>query len=295
MPAKPALGVIGLGLMGAPFARRLVERGYGVTAYDLDEKKIERAAEAGAAPGASPAALAAASDLVMLFVTDTKSVETAVFGENGVVGGAANGKVLMDLSTTELNATREMAARLERETGMGWVDAPVSGGPPAAAAGTLTVMAGGTEEDIARVRPLMADIAGRFTHMGPVGAGQSAKLINQVLVGSQHALLAEAIRFAENLGLDPLRLSECLAGGYADSVMLQKLLPRMAGRAFEPPASFARQLLKDLDMVLAMAKQTQSPLPITSEAGTLYRLLVSRGHGMSDSTAILKLYDKAPI
>jgi len=281
--------------MGGPFARRLVECGYRVTAYDLDEKKIEQAAAAGAAPGASPSELAAASDLVLLFVTDTKSVERAIFGESGVSSGAARGKVLMDLSTTEVDATREMAARLARETGMGWVDAPVSGGPPAVAAGTLTVMAGGAEEDIARVRPMMPDIAGRFTHMGPVGAGQSAKLINQVLVGSQHALLAEAIRFAENLGLDPLRLPECLAGGYADSVMLQKLLPRMAARAFEPPAGFARQLLKDLDMVLAMAKQTQTPLPITSEAGTLYRLLISRGHGLSDSTAILKLYDKAPV
>jgi 3-hydroxyisobutyrate dehydrogenase len=295
MAAKPALGLIGLGLMGAPFAKRLVERGYGVTAYDLDEKKIEQAAAAGAAPGASPAELAAASDVVMLFVTDTKSVEKAVFGEGGVRGAAASGKVLMDLSTTEVDATREMAARLARETGMGWVDAPVSGGPPAVAAGTLTVMAGGAEEDIARVQRIMPDIAGRFTHMGPVGAGQSAKLINQVLVGSQHALLAEAIRFAENLGLDPFRLPECLAGGYADSAMLQKLLPRMASRAFEPPAGFARQLLKDLDMVLAMAKQTQTPLPITSEAATLYRLLVSRGHGLSDSTAILKLYDKPPL
>jgi 3-hydroxyisobutyrate dehydrogenase len=295
MAAKPALGLIGLGLMGRPFAKRLVERGYTVTAYDVDEKKIEQAAAAGAAPGASPAELAAASDLVMLFVTDTKSVEKAVLGENGVVNGAAGGKVLVDFSTTEVEATREMAGRLARESGMGWVDAPVSGGPPASAAGTLTVMAGGADEHIARVRPLMADIAGRFTHMGPLGAGQSSKLINQVLVGSQHALLAEAIRFAENLGLDPHRLPECLAGGYADSVMLQKLLPRMASRASEPPAGFARQLLKDLDMVLAMAKQTQTPLPITSEAGTLYRLLVSRGHGLSDSTAILKLYDKPPI
>lgn len=295
MAAKPALGLIGLGLMGGPFAKRLVERGYGVTVYDIDAQKIAQAVAAGAAPGASPAELAAASDVVMLFVTDTKSVEKAVFGENGAVIGAARGKVLMDFSTTELDATREMAARLERETGMGWVDAPVSGGPPAAAAGTLTVMAGGAEEHIARVRPLMADIAGHFTHMGPVGAGQSAKLINQVLVGSQHALLAEAIRFAENLGLDPQRLPECLAGGHADSAMLQRLLPRMAARQFEPPAGFARQLLKDLDMVLAVAKQTQTPLPITSEAGMLYRLLVSRGHGMSDSTAILKLYDKPPV
>jgi 3-hydroxyisobutyrate dehydrogenase len=295
MSTKPMLGLIGLGLMGAPFAKRLVERGYRVTAYDVDTKKITQAAAAGAAPGASPAELAAASDLVLLFVTDTKSVEKAVFGERGVLAGAASGKVLVDFSTTEVDATREMAARLERETGMGWVDAPVSGGPPAVAAGTLTVMAGGADRDIARARPIMADIAGRFTHMGPAGAGQSAKLINQVLVGSQHALLAEAIRFAENLGLDPQRLPECLAGGYADSVMLQKLLPRMAAREFEPPAGFARQLLKDLDMVLAMAKQTQTPLPITGEAGMLYRLLVARGHGMSDSTAILKLYDKPPV
>lgn len=295
MAAKPAVGLIGLGLMGGPFARRLVARGYAVTAYDLDEKKIAQAAASGASPGASPAELAAASDLVLLFVTDTKSVEHAVFGESGVLRGAAREKVLVDFSTTEVDATRDMAARLERETGTGWVDAPVSGGPPAVAAGALTVMAGGAEDDIARVRPLMADIAGRFTHMGPVGAGQSAKLINQVLVGVQHALLAEAIRFAENLGLDPQRLPECLAGGYADSVMLQKLLPRMAARAFEPPAGFARQLLKDLDMVLATAKQTQTPLPLTSEAGTLYRLLVSRGHGLSDSTAILKLYDKPPV
>lgn len=295
MTTRPALGLIGLGLMGTPFAQRLRERGYRLTVHDLVPEKFAPAVAAGAVAAGSAAEVAASSDIVMLFVTDTHSVETAVFGNFGVARTAARGKVLLDLSTTELEATRTMGARLLAETGMGWVDAPVSGGPPAAAAGTLTVMAGGAEADIARVRPLMADVAGRFTHMGPVGAGQSAKLINQVLVGAQHALLAEAIRFAENLGLDPQRLPECLAGGYADSAMLQRLLPRMAARQFEPPAGFARQLLKDLDMVLEAAKATQTPLPLTSEAAVLYRLLVARGHALADTTAILKLYDKPPV
>jgi 3-hydroxyisobutyrate dehydrogenase len=138
MSTKPALGLIGLGLMGAPFAKRLLERGYRVSVYDVDAQKVTQASAAGAAPGASPAKLAAASDVVMLFVTDTKSVEKAVFGESGVLDGAGRGKVLVDFSTTEVDATREMAARLERETGMGWVDAPVSGGPPAVAAATTT-------------------------------------------------------------------------------------------------------------------------------------------------------------
>ena len=292
---KPAIGFIGIGLMGLPMTRRLLSRGYGVTVYDIAREKLGPAVEAGAVAVRNPAEVAARSDLVLLCVLDTAAVEAVVFGPDGVIASAAPDKLLVDHSTTTATLTREMAERLRRETGMGWVDAPVSGGPPAAAEGQLTIMAGGEPGDIERVSLVMADLGQRFTHMGPVGAGQATKMVNQVIVGSTFAVLAEALILAEKAGIDAARVPECLAGGYADGTMLQRMYPRMVERAYTPPAGYARQLLKDLDMVHDLAKAVQAPTPMTAQAANLYRLAVARGLAELDTIAVLKLYDKDPV
>ncbi len=292
---RPAIGFIGIGLMGLPMTRRLLARGWRVTVYDLAPGKLPPAVEAGATAAGSPAEVAAASDLVLLCVLDTPAVEAVVFGAGGVVGSAAPDRLLVDHSTTAMTATRDMAARLQAETGMGWVDAPVSGGPPAAAEGRLTVMAGGEAADIERARPVIADLAGRFTHMGPVGAGQATKMVNQVIVGSTFAVLAEALALAERAGIDAAKLPECLGGGYADSAMLQRMYPRMVRREYTPPAGYLRQLLKDLDMVHDLAKAVQAPTPMTAQAANLYRLAAARGLSELDTIAVAKLYDREPI
>jgi 3-hydroxyisobutyrate dehydrogenase len=176
-------------------------------------------------------------------------------------------------------------------TGAGWIDAPVSGGPPASGNGTLTVMAGGEAADIERARPFFADVAGRFTHMGPSGAGMAAKMLNQLIVGAGHAVMAEAVVLAEAAGIDPARLPECLAGGLADSPLLQRLYPRMVARDFAPQG-YVRQLLKDLEMVNEFAGALKAPTPMMSEALTLYRMLAHLGHTELDTAAVLKLYER---
>jgi 3-hydroxyisobutyrate dehydrogenase-like beta-hydroxyacid dehydrogenase len=167
----------------------------------------------------------------------------------------------------------------------------VSGGPPASGAGTLTIMAGGEPAAIERARPLFSDIAGRFTHMGPSGAGMVAKMLNQLIVGCGHAVMAEAVVLAESAGIDAARLPECIAGGLGDSALLQKLYPRMQRRDFAPQG-YTRQLLKDLEMVHEYAAGLKAPTPMMGEALSLYRILVHLGHAELDTGAILKIYDR---
>ena len=157
------------------------------------------------------------ADLVLLNLPTPEAVEAAVFGENGVASALRPPQLLIDFSTNKVYQCKAFAQRLREMTGAGWIDAPVSGGPPASGSGTLTVMAGGEAADIERARPLFADVAGRFTHMGPAGAGMAAKMLNQLIVGAGHAVMAEAVVLAEAAGIDAARLPECLAGGLADS------------------------------------------------------------------------------
>ena len=288
---KPRIGYIGIGLMGLPMTRRLLERGYAVTACDIDAERTEAARAAGAAVADAPAQAVHGADIVLLNLPTTDAVEQVAFGEHGVASALRPPQLLVDFSTVEVEKGRAFAAKLRAQTGCGWIDAPVSGGPPACAAGTLTVMAGGDAAEIERVRPLMADIAGQFTAMGPAGAGLAAKMINQLIVGCAHAVMAEAVALAEAAGVDAARIPECLAGGYADSPMLQNFYPRMVQRDFTP-RGYARQLLKDLEMLNKFAGGLTAPLPMSGQVLSLYRMLVHLGHAELDSTAVFKLYER---
>lgn len=286
---KLRIGYVGIGLMGLPMARRLLERGYTVTVCDIDASRTAAARDAGAAVARSPADAARGKDVVLLNLPTTEAVEQVAFGDEGVASALAPPQIVVDFSTVKVEQGRALAAQLRQQTGCGWVDAPVSGGPPAAAAGTLTVMAGGDAADIERVRALMADIAGQFTWMGPSGSGLVAKMINQLIVGCGHAVMAEAVVLAESAGIDAARIPECLAGGYADSSMLQKLYPRIVARDFAPQG-YARQMLKDLEMLSAYGGGLKSPMPMAGQALSLYRMLVHLGHAELDTAAIYKLY-----
>ena len=285
----PELGFIGLGLMGHAFTRRLAACGYRVTGFDIVADKLARAEAHGVHAATSAAEVARASDVVHVCVMTKDDLAAAVFGANGIAEGAAPGKVLIDHSTTEVATTKEFAAQLEADTGMRWVDAPVSGGPPAAEAGTLAIMAGGDEADVTAVRPVLESL-GTCTHVGPLGAGQVTKMVNQVLVLSNYCVLAEALVLAEAGGVDASRIPAALGAGYAGSNMLQRLYPRLVARDFAP-AGYAFQALKDLDMVHGLAKELKVPTPMASQAATLFRTLVSKGHGQLDGIAVLKLYD----
>jgi len=289
--ARPRIGYIGLGLMGTAMTERLLERGWQVTVWNLEPERVPPLVALGATAAPTPAAVAAASDIVILCVLHTEAVHSVVFGPDGVAAGAGPGKVLVDHSTIDPVRTRSMAADLHAASGMRWIDAPVSGGPVASRAGTLTVMAGGADEDVSVIRPVMADLAANFTLMGPVGAGQTAKIINQAIVGTGYVVMAEALRLAEQAGIAAERLPHCLKGGHADSSLLQLMYPQMQQRAFDPPRSYARQLLKDLKAVEAFARGLGLQLPMVELATSRYTEYVEEhGNGMSDTASIVNLY-----
>src|SRR5688500_12577240 len=272
------LGFICIGLMGKPMTLRLLAAGHEVTVWNRSPEKLEEVLAKGARRADSPAAVARAADIVMMCVTDQKAAEEVLFKKNGIIQGASAGKLVVDFSSIAPASAREFAARLEA-TGMGLVDAPVSGGVAGAEKGTLAIMAGGRAEHIERVRPVVMHLAQRFTRMGDSGAGQATKLCNQVIVGSLIAVIAEAIRLAEAAGVDATRLPEALKGGFADSLPLQIFGSRMAARSFEPSLGSSAIMLEDLENAAAVAKEKVVALPLARTAAELYRLPAAQGKG----------------
>ena len=288
--SKPKIAYVGVGLMGLPMTRRLVELGYAITAFDISPAQLALAREAGASIAPTAAAAVMHADLVVTNLPTPDAVEAAVFGSDGIATAITPPQILIDFSTIKVEQGKANAARLRETTGCAWVDAPVSGGPPASGTGTLTVMCGGGAADIERIRPFMADVSARFTHMGPIGAGLAAKMLNQLIVGCVHVVMAEAASMAESAGIDAARLPECLAGGHADGSLLQRLYPRMVARNFAPQG-YARQLRKDLEMVSEYAQKLDTPIPMMGEALALYRKLIENGHAELDTAAVFKLYE----
>lgn len=288
--ARPRLAYIGLGLMGGPMSRHLVARGWVVHGHDVRPQALEQAAMHGVVPHASARDAVQGCELVLLNLPTTEAVEDVVFGPRGIAEVLRPPQRVVDFSTIRVDSGRACIERLRRERGCAWVDAPVSGGPVAAGAGTLTVMAGADAADQAAIEPLMRDVAQRFTVLGPPGSGLVAKMLNQLMVGCLHATVAELTAAAEAAGIEADRVPEALAGGHADGVLFQQIYPRMRARDFAP-RGYARQLLKDLDMVLAWTKELQVPTPMTAQAQTLYRMLARQGHQELDTSALLKLYE----
>jgi 3-hydroxyisobutyrate dehydrogenase len=295
MTQDTQFGFAGTGLMGAPMAARLLAAGYSLTIWNRTRAKILPLLEKGAHEADNPADVARAATVVFACVTDGRAMEAAVFGPGGIAEGAQKGGVVVDFSSIAPDTTRDIAARLFDQTGMAWVDAPVSGGVPGAEAGTLAIMAGGDAAEVERVRPAVMAMAARFTHMGPIGAGQTTKLCNQVIVGCTMAVLAEAARLATNAGVDAARLPEALAGGFADSKPLQIFLPRMVAGQHEPPLGHVYTMLKDLDSVGDLSRATMSPVPMTAQATELFRLLMARGGETADALEIYKLSAPKPL
>ena len=274
---KFRIGYVGVGLMGGPMVKRLTSLGWQVRGYDIVPERSAARSVAEAVQGA---------EVVALNLPTNEAVEDVL---EKLVPVLRAPQLVVDFSTIPVETCRAHAARLFKATGCRWVDAPVSGGPPAVEAGTLTVMAGGEAEDLARLAPLMKDIAGRCTRMGPVGSGLAAKMINQLIVGVGMAMMAEAMGLCEKAGIDAARIPECLGGGYADSNVLRAYWPRMVERDFAP-RGYVRQLLKDLEMVNAWANGLGGRAPTLQAALAAYRELKKQGHSELDTAAVVKLY-----
>jgi 3-hydroxyisobutyrate dehydrogenase-like beta-hydroxyacid dehydrogenase len=284
------VGFIGLGLMGQGFVKRLIDTGHTVLGTDVRREAVEKAEALGVRPMPNAASIAGAADRVLLCVTTPAAVAEVVRGRDGILAaGDLAGKVLADHSTTDIPLTRELGAALA-DRGMAFVDAPVSGGPAAAEAGTLAIMAGGADEAVAKVRPVL-DRLGHLTHMGPLGAGQATKLVNQALVLTNYCVIAEALRLAEAFDVDPSRIPGALAPGHAGSNLLAALMPRMAAEDFAP-RGFARQVLKDLEMLHTATKDLPLAMPMAGQALSLFRLLVASGKAECDGSAVVTLFPK---
>ncbi|QOR38498.1 NAD(P)-dependent oxidoreductase [Billgrantia diversa] len=287
---QPRIGFIGIGLMGDPMTRRLLGAGFDVTVWNRTAEKCVPLLEAGATVAGSIAELMQRVDVVMLCLANTAVVEDVVFGKGGVAAHGQTGQRLIDLSSSDPAATRAFAEKLEEECSMRWVDAPVSGGVAGAEAGSLAIMCGGAEKDVNAVRPLLAPLAARVTHMGSVGTGQVTKVCNQMIVGCQAAVIAEMVALAEASGVDASRLTEALAGGFADSKPFQILTPRMAASEYANPAWHLRTLLKDLDMATAQSQRAGSATPMSGLAAQLMRAHVSHGHAEHDPATLVGAY-----
>ncbi|HEX5093091.1 MAG TPA: NAD(P)-dependent oxidoreductase [Burkholderiales bacterium] len=285
----PRLGFIGVGLMGQPMCLRLLAAGYALTVWNRTREKLSEVLAKGARAAETPAALARASDLVLMCVTDQQAAEQVLFGEDGVAAGGAPGKLVVDFSSIAPASARRFAQRLEADFGMGLVDAPVSGGTRGAQQGSLAIMAGGRAEHIDRVRPVVAHLAQRFTRMGDAGAGQVTKLCNQIIVGSLLPVIAEAVRLAEAGGVDARALPQALQGGFADSLPLQIFGARMAARQFEPALGAVATMLKDLENAASVAREGGVPLPMAQTAAELYRVLVAQGRAAHEPSVLIEL------
>jgi 3-hydroxyisobutyrate dehydrogenase len=209
-----------------------------------------------------------------------------------LAGAKSGASLLIDTSTINPDRTLILAERLTRETGMAWVDAPISGGPAAAGEGQLTIMMGGDNDDVAKAQTVLADLAANLTHIGPLSAGQTAKIINQAIVGVGYVLMGEVLALAESSGIDAARLPSALAGGMADSTVLKRIYPQQQARDYDPPRGYARQLDKDLKNVMAFIQEHGLELPLVARAAARYHDFAV-GNEMVDGAAVARLYERA--
>jgi 3-hydroxyisobutyrate dehydrogenase len=280
------VGFCGMGTMGAAMAANVVGAGFPLSVWNRSPGRAGLPVAAGASEVGSPRAVAAASDIVVLCVSDTPDVEAVLFGPDGVAEGLARGALVIDCSTISPRATRDFAERLAA-VGVGFVDAPVSGGSEGAQKGTLTVMVGGSDDDVARAMPVLGAMGATITHMGASGAGQATKAVNQVILSGVYLGVAEGMVLAMKSGLDAEKVAGALAGGAAGSWVLQNRSGRMIDNEY--PLGFRIALhLKDISIALEMAREVGAALPVTAMASQIESGLVARGFGDDDNSALAR-------
>jgi 3-hydroxyisobutyrate dehydrogenase len=284
------IGFIGLGIMGAPMAGRLLEAKYPLLVHNRTKSKASRLINKGARAADSPAKVAAESDVVFICVTDTPDVEAVIRGPDGILASARRGMIVVDHSTISPTVTRELADELSKK-GAYLLDAPVSGGDVGAKKGTLSLMVGGDSTAFDRVEPILRILGSTITHCGPSGSGQLTKLVNQILVSVTNLAVSEALTFAKKHGLNLEKTIAALVGGAAGSWQLANLGPRMIAGDFRPGFTINLQQ-KDLRLVLQAAEISKTSLPAASLVHQLLTAAQAAGHGRDGTQALFTVVEK---
>lgn len=280
------IGFAGLGTMGASMAANLARAAASLTVWNRTSSRAAPLAGLGVDVAATPGALAAGVDVVVMCLSDTPDVDAVLFGPDGVASGARPGTLVIDCSTISPQATRDFGARLA-ERGVAMVDGPVSGGSEGARLGTLTIFAGGADRDVARALPVFRAMGKTITHLGPLGSGQAAKAVNQVILAGAYLSLAEGIVLGMKAGLDPRRLVEALSGGSAQSWVLANRSERMIEGSY--PLGFRLALhRKDLAIALQMARELDLSLPVAALTAEVEDELMAGGHGDEDMSVLAR-------
>jgi 3-hydroxyisobutyrate dehydrogenase len=287
---KPTLGFIGIGLMGKPLTLRLLNAGFKVNVWNRSPEKLIPVIDAGAKVCTSIAELVKASKIILLCLADTAAVESVI--RNDILENGSANQLLIDLSSIHPENTRQLALMLFEKCGMGWVDAPVSGGVTGAEQGNLAIMAGGSIENINIARVVLAPLYKQLTHMGDVGSGQVTKICNQMIVSCNVLVIAEMIALAKQAGVDAEKIPEALSGGFADSKPLQIVGPEMATATFEPVKWRVKTLLKDLNMAVDLSIKQGNAIPMSGLAAQLMQLHGSHGYLEQDPATLIKLFTK---
>lgn len=286
---KQTLGFIGIGLMGQPMTLRLLAAGYRVNVWNRTAEKLSTVTKAGAIPCASITGLVEQSDIILLCLADSAIVEDIV--KQHILMQGNKDKLLIDLSSTHPETTRQLAQLLQQNCNMDWVDAPVSGGVAGATNGTLAIMAGGNKKSVQIAREVLAPLYSQLTHMGAVGSGQVTKVCNQMIVSCNVLVIAEMLALAEKSGVDSSKIATALAGGFADSKPLQIVAPEMASGSFTPVKWRVKTLLKDLNMATDLASTQSTATPMSALAEQLMQLHGNRGFLEQDPATLIKLYN----
>lgn len=282
------VALIGAGAMGGAIGARLVRTGTPLVVFDLDAEKVSALVSLGAAAAPSAALAAQSAKAVILSLNAPRIVRAAVFGPGGVAEGAAPGTLVIDMSSIDPESTKALAADAA-ERGLRWVDSPLSGGIPKAATGELTLMQGGADPDVTEAQALLARVASNQTRMGGPGAGQTTKLINQVLCGLGFLAVAEATALAEAAGVNAAMIPQALRGGRADSAILQEYMPRFATRDYRRTGRIDN-MVKDLNGAADLARLTHTAMPLTALCAEIHRMLTAAGLGGEDQAALMEFF-----
>jgi 2-hydroxy-3-oxopropionate reductase len=279
------VGFIGLGIMGMPMARNLMEAGYELMVHNRSPEKAEELGKEGATVAATPREVAQKSDVVITMLPDSPQVREVVAGENGVLEGISEGALIIDMSTISPVVTEELAEAV-KEKGASMLDAPVSGGDVGAVEGTLSIMVGGDAADFQRAKPLLESMGKTITHVGPTGAGQVTKAANQVVVALTIEAVSEALVLGSAGGVSPQKILEVLSGGLAANKVMEVKREKFLSHKFEP--GFRSELHhKDLGIALAAGREYGVVLPVTAIVDQMFESMMARGRGGWDHSALL--------